>query len=206
MAKGEAASDGTVKDDTTAPETPKATDAKPDEKAEVKKPETKDAGTKTAEDKSFTQADLDRELAKQKKELEKAAQKEKERADLSEAEKKQAELDDLRTQLRMRDAKDDVVAALEKEGARSTLLMWNAIKGDLEFDDAGKLTNLTTLIKDLKADYADQFGEAKPTDSIDGGKGQTAAEPLTKDKLSKMTPREIAELDWEDVKKALSEK
>lgn len=212
MAKGDAP--GETADDGKG----KAADQKPDDKTGTKpednsaadestKPEPKaaDKGTK-AEDKTFTQAEFDRELAKQKKEFEKAAQKEKERADLSEAEKKDAELDDLRTQLRLRDAKDDVVAALEKEGARSTGLMWNAIKSDLEFDDKGKLVNLTTLIKDLRADYPDQFGEAKPTDSIDGGKGQAGNGLLTKDKLSKMTPREIAELDWEEVKKALSEK
>lgn len=105
MAKGDAP--GETADDGKG----KAADQKPDDKTGTKpednsavdestKPEPKaaDKGTK-AEDKTFTQAEFDRELAKQKKEFEKAAQKEKERADLSEAEKKDAELDDLRTQV-----------------------------------------------------------------------------------------------------------
>lgn len=157
-----------------------------------------------SEEKSYTKTEFERELAKQKKEFEKSAAKEKERADLSEQERLKAQLEDTQTQLRMRDAKDDVMAALEKEGARSASLMWNAIRGELEFDDKGKLSNLKDLITGLKADYADQFGEPKPAETIDGGAGQqVAGTKLTQEAIAKMTPAEI-NANWEEVKKVLA--
>lgn len=158
-------------------------------------------------EKSFTQADIDRAVDRARKDAAKEKDAAEARAKLSEDEKKDAEINDLRTQIRLRDARDEVVAALEKEGAKGTGLMWNAIKSELEFDDkSGKVTNLKDLVRDLKADYPDQFGEPKPTEGIDAGKGQQQSEKLTKEKLAKMTPAEINNLDWEEVKKVLAEK
>jgi len=190
----------------------KAKPAEPAAKAgeETAKPA---AGTKPSEetaeaakpDKTYTQADFDRALEKQKKDHEKAIAAEAAKAKLSDDEKKDATISELQQSLRMRDAKDEVTAALGREGAKATGLMWNAIKGELEFDDKGKLTNLKDLIKELKGDYADQFGEPKPTEIIDGGAGQQAKDTtLTKEKLAAMSPQEIAALDWEDVKKVLA--
>lgn len=157
---------------------------------------------------TFTKADLDRELDKQKKAFEAEQKKEKERAELTDAEKKDAEIIDLKNTIRLRDAKDEVVAALTKEGAKGTDLMWKAIKGEIEFDEkTGKATNLKELIKDLKADYPDSFGEPKPTEGIDGGKGQDQnTGTLTKEKLAAMSPKEIQALDWEEVKKVMAAK
>lgn len=159
-------------------------------------------------EKTFTKADLERELDKQKKEFEKEKEKEKARAELTDAEKKDAEIIDLKNTIRLRDAKDEVVAALTKEGAKGTDLMWKAIKGEIEFDDkTGKPTNLKDLIKDLKADYPDSFGEPKPTEGIDAGKGQDKnTGTLTKEKLAAMSPSEIQALDWEEVKKVMAGK
>ncbi len=104
----------------------------------------------------------------------------------------------------MRDAKDDVVAALEKAGTKATGLMWNAIKGDLEFDDKGKLTNLDSLVKDLQAEYPEQFGIPKPGESIDAAGKPVGGNALTKEKLAKMTPTEISKLPWDEVKKVMA--
>ena len=155
--------------------------------------------------KTFTQADIDRAIAKAKKDSDKAAADAAAKAKLSEDERTAAELNDLKTQIRMRDAKDDVVAALEKAGTKATGLMWNAIKGDLEFDDKGKLTNLDSLVKDLQAEYPDQFGIPKPDASIDAAGKTTEGGALTKEKLAKMTPAEISKLPWEEVKKVMAQ-
>lgn len=159
-------------------------------------------------DKTFTQADLDRALEKQKKDLKKETDDAAALAKLSEDERKDAEIKTLKQSIQLRDAKDEVVAALTKEGAKGTDLMWKAIKGELEFDEkTGKVTNLKDLIKDLKADYPDSFGEPKPGQTIDGGAGQDpSGTKLTKEKLAKMTPAEIKELDWEEVKKVMAGK
>jgi hypothetical protein len=167
------------------------------------------AGEETPTEKTFTQADIDRATEKAKKDAQKEVDAAAARAKLSEDAQKDARIKDLETSLRMRDARDDVIAALEKEGAKSTGLMWNAIKGDLEFDEkSGKVTNLKDLVKDLKADYADQFGEPKPEGTIEGGAGQqaVAGSGLTKEKLATMSASEIKDLDWEEVKKVMAGK
>lgn len=155
--------------------------------------------------KTYTQAELDRELAKAKTASEKAAADAAAKAKLTEDERKDAEISDMRTQLRMRDAKDDVIAALEKAGTKATGLMWNAIKGDLEFDDKGKLTNLDSLVKDLQADYPDQFGTQKPGESIDAAGKTKGGETLTKEKLALMTPAEVMALPWDEVSKVMAQ-
>lgn len=155
--------------------------------------------------KTYTQAELDRELDKAKKASEKAAADALAKAKLTEDERKDAEIAEYRTQLQMRDAKDVVVAALEKAGAKATALMWNAIKGDLEFDDKGKLTNLDSLVKDLQADYPDQFGTPKPGESIDAAGKTTGGGTLTKEKLAAMTPAEVMALPWDEVSKVMAQ-
>jgi hypothetical protein len=59
----------------------------------------------------------------------------------------------------------------------------------------------------LKTSYPEQFGEAKPDGTIDGGAGQgeKGGTKLTKEGLSKMTPAQIKELDWEEVKKVMAQ-
>jgi hypothetical protein len=157
-----------------------------------------------AAEKTYTQADLQREIDKQKRIFEKAAADAAAKAKLSEDERKDAELQDLRSQLQMRDAKDQVTAALEKAGVRSADLMWKAIRGDLVFGPDGKLTNLDGLLKDLTADYPDEFGVRKPSESIDASDKGKGGETLTREKLAKMTPAEINTLDWNDVRKVMS--
>lgn len=191
-----------------APADPKPADPKPaDQKPADPKPVDPPAGDppKADPEKTYTKADLDRELEKQRKANEKAIKDAAEKAKLTEDERKDAEIAEYKTQLRMRDAKDIVIAALEKAGTKATGLMWNAIKGDLEFDDKGKLTNLDSLVKDLQADYPDQFGTPKPGESIDAAGKTTGGGTLTKEKLAKMMPAEINALDWEEVKKVMAQ-
>lgn len=159
-----------------------------------------------APEKTYTKAEFERELDKERKASAKAVADAAAKAKLSEDERKDAELGELRTQLRMRDAKDDVVAALEKAGANAMGLMWNAVKGELEFDEkTGKVTNLDSLVKDLQADYPDQFGTPKPGETIEGGAGKgEKPSTLTKEKLAAMSPAEINGLDWEEVKKVMA--
>lgn len=157
--------------------------------------------------KTYTQAEYERAIEKAKKEAEKEREAAEQRAKLSEEERLKAERDDLQKQLRMRDAKDEVVEALTKAGAKNASLLFRSVQGDLEFDEkTGKLSNLKDLLKDLQADFPDQFGIEKPEETIDGGKGKEQGGKLTKEQLTKMSPAEINELDWEEVKKVMAEK
>ena len=118
----------------------------------------------------------------------------------------QAENEELKKSLRLRDARDEITAALKKAGARSPELLFNSAKESLQFDADGKVANSTAVIERLQAKFPEQFGLDAPTGSIDGGAGKNAeTNYLTKEKLAKMTASEIAKLDWQDVRKVLSE-
>jgi len=159
-------------------------------------------------ERTFTEAEVKaREKAAAEKAAAEALKKAEEEKDLTELEKLKKENEDLRAANRLRDAKDSVVDALTKAGARSTELLWKAIKDDLEFDDKGNLKNLDTLVTTIKTDYADQFGEPKPSETIDGGAGggEGTKGKLTKEALAKMSPAEIQKLDWETEVKPVME-
>lgn len=173
---------------------PKAEDPTPEPKAEEPKPEPK-------KEKTFTKAELQSEIQKSI-----AAEKAKWDAekDLSELERIRKENEDLKAANRLRDAKDEVVAALTSAGNKSPELAWNAIRGDLQFDDAGKLINSKDLIDGLKTSFPEQFGTEKPTGTIDGGAGQgPKGSTLTKAEIEKMTPDEINS-NWAEVSKVLA--
>lgn len=156
------------------------------------------------QEKTYSKAELQSEVQKAI-----AAEKKKwdDEKDLTELDRIKKENEDLRAANRLRDAKDSVVDALTKAGARSTELLWKAIKDDLEFDDKGNLKNLDTLVTTIKTDYADQFGEPKPSETIDGGAGggEGTKGKLTKEALAKMSPAEIQKLDWETEVKPVME-
>lgn len=118
----------------------------------------------------------------------------------------QAETEELKKTLQMRDAREEITAALNKAGARSPDLLFNSAKDSLQFDGEGKAVNTLALVEQLKKSFPEQFGVERPSGSIDGGAGASGgAGYLTKEKLAKMTPAEIAKLDWQDVRKVLSE-
>ena len=116
----------------------------------------------------------------------------------------QAENEQLKATLRLDAAHRQVTGELAKAGARSPELLWDALKGDLQFADDGTLQNAAALMQKLRDVYPDQFGTQYPLPSIDAGAGTAAAPQLTRDALSKMTAAEIAELDWNDVKRVLA--
>lgn len=188
------------------------TEEKADEKVTDNKAADKAASEKAAEtpaeksaktEKTFTKAELD---AANKKAVEDAQKKWDAQKDLSENERLKQENEELKAGNRLRDAKDEVVAALKAAGNNSPELAFRAIQGDLKFDEkTGKLLNAKDLIDGFKTSYPEQFGTEKPGEGIDGGAGQGAGTAkLTKEALSKMSPSEIQKLNWEDVKKAMA--
>lgn len=202
--KGDAAKGGKGDDKNTDDEANKAEESKTAaEKDEGKTDD--DAGKQdppAKKEKTYTKAELDALNAKAVADAKKKWDDEK---DLTELERVKKENEDLRAANRLRDAKDSVTEALTKAGARSSELLWKTLAGDLEFDDKGNLKNLDALVTGLKTDYPDQFGEAKPDETIDGGAGQggKGGTKLTKEAIEKMTPTEINE-NWEEVSKVLA--
>lgn len=182
-----------------------AAEKKAAEEAEAAKKAADDGdGDKGKKDKTYTEAEVKaREKAAAEKAAADAKKKFEEEKDLDENARLKKELEELRSSNRLRDAKDLAVEALKKAGARSPELLWKTIQSDVEFDDKGLPKNLDTLVTSLKDDYADQFGEPKPTDSIDAGKGKADSGTLTMEAVEKMTPAEINER-WEDVSKVLA--
>lgn len=149
-------------------------------------------------EKTFSKAELEAEKQKAIAEAKKKWDEEKELTELELLKKQNAEL---LAGMRLRDAKEEVVAALAAAGNKSPELAFQALKAELKFDDAGKLINTKALIEGLKTNYPEQFGEAKPGETIDGGAGQEGkGEKLTAEKLAAMTPDEINKLDWNEVK------
>ena len=122
------------------------------------------------DDKTLTQADFDKALAKQKKAWEKQVADAEARAKLSETERTKAEADDLRAQLRDRDARDSVKDAAAKLGVKNPTAIYKIVAGDLEFDDGGQISNLNEILDTAKTDFPELF-DTKPKSSIDGGAG-----------------------------------
>lgn len=153
--------------------------------------------------KTYTKTELDAATAKAAADAIKKANDEK---DLSDLEKANNRIKELEGQTRLRDAKDSVVEALTKAGAKSPDLFWKTLQGDLEFDESGKVKNLDVLLTGLKTDHPDQFGTDKPGETIDGGAGGkgSSGTAITKEALAKMTPVEIQKLPWDDVAAAMA--
>ena len=113
----------------------------------------------------------------------------------------------LQNTLRMRDARDELTRSLTDAGARSPELLFAAAKDDVQFSDDGKLLNIAAIVAHLKRKHPDQFGIQRPEMSIDGGAGTLApTQMLSAEGLSKMTPAQIQKLNWDDVRRVISEK
>lgn len=155
-------------------------------------------------ERTFTKAEQDAAIAKAVADAKKKFDDEK---DLSDLERLKKENEELKAATRMRDAKDSVLDALAKAGARSPELLYKSIASELEFDEKGNLKNVGALVEGLKGEYADMFGTPKPQDGIDGGKGSRnqGDTKVTKKALEAMTPEEINKLDWAEVSKVLAD-
>ena len=140
---------------------------------------------------------------------------------------------DLKNQLRLRTARDELTRTLTFENARSPELLFEAASSRLVFDDDGKLTNLSDLIAEIRTRFPEQFvvepSEPQQTapllrkegwtperrtgwsgtreddvPAINAGAGRIGARPpLTKAMLAEMNPRDIANLNWSDVKQVM---
>ncbi|MBK8466123.1 MAG: hypothetical protein IPL32_09850 [Chloracidobacterium sp.] len=117
----------------------------------------------------------------------------------------QAENEQLKATIRFGEAHRQITAELGRAGARSPELLFNSVRDALQFADDGTLMNSAALVGKLKSDHPEQFGNPHGNvPSIDAGAGIAAAPQLTKDALRKMNAAEIAELDWNDVKRVLA--
>ncbi|MGE3465543.1 MAG: hypothetical protein AB7J13_01305 [Pyrinomonadaceae bacterium] len=116
----------------------------------------------------------------------------------------QAENADLKAAIRLRDARDLVTAELGRAGARSPELLFESVKGELQFGESGEVQDLAALVATLRKRFPEQFEQTRVNGSIDGGAGQTATPGLTRERLRRMKPSEIAELDWADVRRVLA--
>lgn len=115
----------------------------------------------------------------------------------------QTENEQLKAAIRLRDARATVMDELKRAGARSPGLLFEAVTGDLQFDDEGKPANTAALVAKLKGAHPEQFGTEAPR-GIDGGAGVIRKPALSKDALKRMKPAEIAELDWSEVRRVLA--
>lgn len=180
----------------------------PNDPAAIPAPATTDANTSVEppaappaaapSDKPLTQADIDAAVKKAQKEWEKKVTDAEAKAKLSDDERLKLENTELKRTIQMTKAETEVTKALEKAGAKAPLLLFNVKKGELQFDDSGKITNLTEIVDELKSEYSDQFGVEKPSQSIDAGAGTTTpGQPLTKALIEKMSHKEIMEREKE---------
>lgn len=143
--------------------------------------------------KTFTQEEVNRMLAKERKDAEKKAADAEAKAKLSEDERTKAELAEARQKLQERDNRDFVQEKAEKAGVKNPKLFYNAYKSELEFDAKGKITNLNDVLETAKAESPELFQIAqKQQGSADGGSGKDTPTTLTKEQIEKMSPAEVA--------------
>lgn len=112
---------------------------------------------------------------------------------------------ELRERLALAAAREIVNAESKRAAAISPQLIFDSVKADLKFNEDGAATNAAALVADLKKRFPEQFGGAASAGTINGGAGAGASPmPLTSEMLARMTPAEIARLDWNDVRQVLS--
>lgn len=117
----------------------------------------------------------------------------------------QAENERLKATIRLSEAHRQITGELAGAGARSPELLFNSVRDALQFADDGTLQNAAALVQKLRVEHPEQFGtQQQHFPSIDAGAGIATTPQLTRDALSKMKPAEIAELDWNDVKRVLA--
>ncbi len=114
-----------------------------------------------------------------------------------------AENAELRQAVRMSEARELLTGSLRSAGANSPELLFEAVKGQIQFADDGTPANSAAILDLLKRKYPEQFVREIPAVSIDGGAGRIVHPPLTREALAKMSPAEIARLDWAAVSSVL---
>ena len=124
-------------------------------------------------------------------------------SETAEVERLRSENEELRQAVRMREARDMVIESLKNAGARSPQLLFEAAHRDLQFNDDGSPANASQIVERLKQQFPEQFGDFRLPVSIDAGAGTGSPPMLTKEMLARMSPAEIAGLDWNEVRTAL---
>ena len=122
----------------------------------------------------------------------------------NELEKLRAENEELRRTMRRAEVHRQITGELTAAGARSPELLLKVI-GDDDLENAAQDT--AAFVEKLRAEYPEQFGRDSDNGNIggdiDGGSGRNSA-TLSREMLAAMTPQEIAELDWDEVRACLS--
>jgi hypothetical protein len=119
----------------------------------------------------------------------------------NEIEKLRAENEELRLAIRRAEVFRQVSGELTAAGARSPELLLKAI-GDGDLENAAK--DARAFVAKLRSEYPEQFGsDGVGIGDIGGGSGRNSV-TLTREMLAAMTPQEIAELDWDEVRACLS--
>lgn len=116
----------------------------------------------------------------------------------NELEKLRAENEELRRTMRRAEVHRQITGELTAAGARSPELLLKAI-GDGDLENAAQDT--AAFVEKLRAEYPEQFGQN--AGDINGGSGRNSP-TLSREQLAAMTPQEIAELDWDEVRACLS--
>ena len=120
--------------------------------------------------------------------------------------KMQAEIGELRSQLRAASTRAAIVEKLRAAGARSPELLVAAAAERLQFADDGSAGNAAAVVDALRSEMPEQFAAPASASQIDAGSGVAAApRPLTREALAKMSPEQIARLDWSAVRQVLSQ-
>jgi hypothetical protein len=116
-----------------------------------------------------------------------------------------AENDSLRNALRLSEARETLAAELRQAGAISPELLVEIAGRELQFDTGGTVANTSAIVEKFRRRFPVQFRSAgSAVAAIDGGAGQSTQPALTREALAKMTPAQIAALDWKEVRRILS--
>lgn len=152
--------------------------------------------------KTFTQEDLNRLLAKEKRDWEKKVKDAEDKAKLSEDERTKAELAEAKAALAERDRRDSAMDQAKTAGVKNPRLFYSAYGSELETDAKGNITNFADVLATAKAESPELF-QAAAGGSADGGDGKGNAATLTKEQVEKMSQTEIIER-WDEVQKFLA--
>ncbi|MBA2335733.1 MAG: hypothetical protein ACR2M8_08070 [Pyrinomonadaceae bacterium] len=122
----------------------------------------------------------------------------------AEIERLRMENETLTNSIRMREARELITKIFTDAGARSPGLLFDVASEKLQFSSDGQLLNAAAIAENLKKTFPEQFGFDKTPDSIGGGAGTgRPVQFLTAETLSGMTPAQIKDLDWQEVKQVL---
>lgn len=174
--------------ETTAETQGAETQAAENKTTEAQTTETQAAKTEEGQTaKTFTQEEVNRMLAKEKRDAEKRATDAEAKSKLADDERTKLELKEAKDQLAERDRRDSAIDGATKAGVKNAKLFYNAYKNDLETDDKGVITNLKEILEAAKAESPELF--VTPVQgSADGGAGKAASDTaVTRAQFDAMT-------------------